>query len=175
MHKKCALLFELCTTSNYDISMNIKELRLSKNLTQAEAASLIGISRRGYQEIELRNKVNTRAYKVAFDCLYEKTKIDEEHGILTIDEIRKTCSEVFKKYDINFCYLFGSYAKKYATEKSDVDLLVDTTITGIDYFGIIEELRESLGKVVDMLSLRQLNNNEVLTREIMKDGIKIYG
>ena len=73
------------------------------------------------------------------------------------------------------CYLFGSYAKGYATEKSDVDLLVDTDITGLDFFGLVEEFRESLHKKVDLLRLEDIRDNKEILLEILKDGIKLYG
>lgn len=101
--------------------------------------------------------------------------IDEEHGIITIKQIKDVCSRVLKNYEVDFCYLFGSYAKGKAKETSDVDLLISVNVTGIKFFGLVEELRESLKKKVDLLDLNQLNNNEALVKEILKDGIKIYG
>ena len=79
------------------------------------------------------------------------------------------------KYDVEYCYIFGSYAKGKQTEKSDVDLLVAMPVNGLKFFGLVETLREKLRKKVDVLDLDQLNNNTVLVREILKDGIKIYG
>ena len=38
-----------------------------------------------------------------------------------------------------------------------------------------ERLRESLHKKVDLLDLKQLSNNENLLREVLKEGMKIYG
>ena len=40
---------------------------------------------------------------------------------------------------------------------------------------MVEELREALNKRVDVLDVQQLKNNFELTKEILKDGIKIYG
>ena len=59
--------------------------------------------------------------------------------------------------------------------KSDIDLLIDTEVTGLDFFGLIEELRQSLHKKIDLLKINQLDNNQELLKEILKDGIKIYG
>ena len=70
--------------------------------------------------------------------------------------------------DVNFCYLFGSYAK--AKPTSDVDLLISANVKGL-----VEEIRLKLNKKVDVLDINQLNNNIELTEEILKDGIKIYG
>lgn len=101
--------------------------------------------------------------------------IDEEHGVLTIEQIKRVSQEVFKKYNVEFCYLFGSYAKGKANEKSDVDLLVSVPSDGLKFFELVEMLRMNLKKKVDLLDFNQLNNNPELTYEILKDGIKIYG
>ena len=85
------------------------------------------------------------------------------------------CSSVFGNYSIDYCYLFGSYAKGKATEVSDVDLLISTSITGMQFYDLVENIREALHKKVDVLNREQLNANPELIDEILKDGIKIYG
>jgi predicted nucleotidyltransferase len=82
---------------------------------------------------------------------------------------------VLDEYSVKYCILFGSYAKGSANEKSDVDLVISTEVTGLRFFGIAERLRRELHKKVDLLDLRQLNNNAELLDEILKDGVKIYG
>ena len=79
------------------------------------------------------------------------------------------------KNDITFCYIFGSYAKGYATERSDVDICVNTTLKGLDFVGLVEELHQILKKEVDVIRFSGLKDNMELINEIMKDGIKIYG
>jgi len=101
--------------------------------------------------------------------------IDETHGILSVEQITDACAEVFRNIDIEYCYLFGSYAKDKATELSDVDLLISTSVTGMRFFDLTEALREKLQKKVDVLNREQLNNNPELVNEILKDGVKIYG
>lgn len=152
------------------------ELRTRAKLTQTEAAKLFGVSLRSYQDYEIKtDKADTIKYKY-FVSEYEKMLfVDEEHGVLDIDTIRSICKEIFDKKDVTSCYLFGSYAKHKEKETSDVDLLIDTTITGAKFFGLVEELREALHKKVDLLDLNQVMVNKVLLQEILKDGIKIYG
>ena len=82
---------------------------------------------------------------------------------------------MFSNYDIEYCYLFGSYAKGKASNISDVDLFVSTSVTGLRYFGLIEQLRERLKKKVDLLNFNQIKDNTEVLNEILKDGIKIYG
>ena len=81
----------------------------------------------------------------------------------------------FVKYNVNYCYLFGSYAKGKATPSSDVDLLISADIKGMRFYGLIEEIRTSLHKKVDVLDINQLKDNIELVNEILKDGVKIYG
>ena len=93
----------------------------------------------------------------------------------SVSIIRKICGEIFKDYSVEYCYLFGSYAKGKATEKSDVDLLVAMPVDGMKFFELIEVLREQLKKKIDLLDIAQLENNPTLVQEILRDGIKIYG
>ena len=127
--------------------MSLKDIRLRSNLTQEEAAQLLGVTRRTYVNYEA-GKIDESSlkYKYVVETLQKATLIDENHGILTIDQIRKTCGEIFKDYSVEYCYLFGSYAKGKATEKSDVDLLVAMPVDGMKFFELIEVLREQLKK-----------------------------
>ncbi len=156
--------------------MTLRELRKNKSLTQAEAAEYLGVSLRTYQNYE------TDAHKqtgIRYDYIAEKLLrygyIDEENGVLSIDQIKEVCLDILPLYNVTTCYLFGSYAKGKATGKSDVDLFIYTEETGLRFFELIERLREALHKKVDLIDQRQLTNNFQLTSEILKDGIKIYG
>lgn len=156
--------------------MTLKELRKDKGLTQAEAATYLEIPLRTYVNYENDSaKQSTIKYKYMIEKLGAYGYIDENNGVLSVEQIQKMCTSVFEKYSIEYCYLFGSYAKGKATSTSDVDLLVATEITGMEFFELIEELRETLRKKVDVLDQRQMKENFALVCEILKDGIKIYG
>ncbi|MBO6000608.1 MAG: nucleotidyltransferase domain-containing protein [Spirochaetales bacterium] len=154
---------------------DLKAIRKTLGLTQKEVAVLAGVSLRSYKtyENEVRKK-ETPVYKYILELLQRKAFIDEDHGILTLDSIKDKCTEVFKQYDVEYCYLFGSYSRSEAKETSDVDLLVSTPITGMDFYGMAERLRLSLHKRVDLLGLEQLSGNPELLHDILKEGIKIY-
>lgn len=153
----------------------LKDLRIKKRLTQEEASAFFGISLRSYKTYENdEKKVGTIKYTYMLERLEAYTPLDEEHGILTVDDIKRVCQEVFSAYSVKYCFLFGSYAKGCATAKSDVDLLISTDATGLRFFGIAERLRQALCKKVDLLDAAQLTNNRELLDEILKDGIKIY-
>ena len=156
--------------------MKLKDLRIEKKMTQQEVADLVGISLRSYKSYENdEDKKDTIKYDYIVEKLEKVNIIDEEHGVLELEDIIETCAKVFERYKVYFCYLFGSYAKGYAKEDSDVDLLIDTDARGIDFYGLIEELRVNLHKKVDLLNMDQLKDNLELTKEILKDGVKVYG
>ncbi len=155
---------------------NLKELRIDKKMTQQQVADLVGISLRSYKSYENEEaKRGTAKYNYIVSKLEKINSIDEEHGILEIEDIVKKCSKVFKDYDIKYCYLFGSYAKATAKHTSDVDLLISANVKGLEFYALVENIRTALHKKVDVLDSRQLNQNPELTEEILKDGIKIYG
>lgn len=154
----------------------IKELRIEKKLTQQQVADIVGISLRSYKSYENdSDKVGTIKYNYIIEMLKKINPIDEEHGIVSIDDIKEKCSRIFDNYDVEYCYLFGSYAKGKASQTSDVDLLISSNVKGIKYFGLVEEIRNALNKKVDALDINQLKDNMDLVQEILKDGIKIYG
>ena len=154
----------------------LRELRLEKKMTQQQVADLMGISLRSYISYENdEGKIGTLKYNYIMEKLSEINPIDEEQGILDVEDIIQKCAKVFKRYDVNFCYLFGSYAKGKATPTSDVDLLISANVRGLKFFGLVEEIRETLHKRVDVLDINQLKDNLELTEEILRDGVKIYG
>ena len=154
----------------------LKKLRIEKRLTQAQVAGLLGVSLRSYKSYENDEaKTNTIKYKYFIEQLEKINPVDEEHGIVDMDYIKEKCSAVFQNYPVEYCYLFGSYAKGHANEKSDIDLLIASDVKGLKFYGLVEELRTKLKKQVDALDVNQLNNNMDLVREILKTGVKIYG
>jgi predicted nucleotidyltransferase len=157
-----------------DTMNELRETRIRKSLTQNEAAELLGISRRTYQKYESTDVFDEK-YQYLLYRMKSKTVIDENHGILSIDYIKTIVNDILKNYNIKSCYLFCSYAKGKAKETSDIDLMIDSDITGLDFYGLIEELRERLNKKIDLLTLNSLSNNSAMLVEITKDGIKIYG
>lgn len=154
----------------------LKDLRKNNGFTQQQAADYFGISLRSYKTYENdESKIESIKYKYMLEKLEERALIDEEHGILSIEDIKNKVSNVLSDYDVDYCYLFGSYAKDKANENSDVDLLISTKTSGLKFYGLVERLREELKKKVDLLNVNQLENNTTLLNEILKEGIKIYG
>lgn len=156
--------------------MNIRELRKTYNITQLKASEILNVPLRTYIRYESEEKYrNTLKYQKMYDVLQDFLKVDEEHGVLTIEEIKKEAKKVFDKYNIELAFIFGSYAKHSATPKSDIDIMISSDITGLDYFGLVEELRQTLHKKIDLVRLKDIVQGSQLMIEILKVCIKIYG
>ncbi len=153
----------------------LKQVRQANQITQQEAADLLRVSVRSYKTYENDPaKENTMKYQYMVEQIEKLNYVDEDHGILGIEEISRICREVFKKYPVDYCYLFGSYVREDVRENSDIDLFISTELTGLKYYGLVEELREGLRKRVDPVTLQQSGDNLELLDEVFREGIKIY-
>lgn len=79
--------------------------------------------------------------------------------IYTLNDLREIVSPVAEKYRLRAVYVFGSYARGEAREDSDVDLLVDcagSRVVGIEFGGLYNDLEEALGKPIDLVTVRSL-------------------
>ena len=154
--------------------MSLKETRDAYGLSQIDAATLVGVPVRTYRRYESDENYGSPFKRQAFISLIkDKCEITEDKGLLSIEKIKQTLLPILKEHNIEFCYLFGSYAKGTATEKSDVDLLIDTDLTGFHYYGLVEEIRTALHKKIDLLRLKDLQNDNPIVIEILKNGIRL--
>ena len=88
-----------------------------------------------------------------------------------LETLKPTLKERFKVQTID---IFGSYARKQANEKSDVDLLVTYSTTDYDYFTILDlknYLRRKLRMKVDIVSKEFLNKH--IKDEVLKEAIPV--
>ena len=92
----------------------------------------------------------------------------------SIQEIQQRLSPVFDAYGVRSAVLFGSVAKGTATEKSDVDLLVDSRLEGLRFVGLMEAVRTALLLPVDLLDVTHIEAGSPIDREIRSTGVTIY-
>ena len=93
--------------------------------------------------------------------------------MLSIPRIRECIAPVCKKSPIRRAYLFGSYARGNATEKSDVDLRIEGDIKSFFMLGgIYSELSDALGAELDLLS--RLPDSEAFRKNLKKDEVLLY-
>lgn len=94
--------------------------------------------------------------------------------IYTPLQIQKILQPIFLEYHVKKAILFGSYAKGMAKEQSDIDILVDSGLSGLAFWGLLEDVVTSLGKPVDLLDMSQLTPNSLVDEEIKSSGVVIY-
>ncbi len=93
--------------------------------------------------------------------------------MLSIPTIKERIAPICEKYPINKAYLFGSYARGDATEKSDVDIRIDGDIKSFFMLGgIYSDFEEALGMELDLLSV--LPKSEAFRKNLKKDEVLIY-
>lgn len=93
---------------------------------------------------------------------------------LKSNEIKEKVFPVLEKYGVENAYLFGSYARGDATEKSDVDLRIDKgKVFGFQLGGLFADLEETLALPVDLVTTEQLSKE--FLKKIEKEEIMLYG
>ena len=65
-------------------------------------------------------------------------------------------------------------AKGLATEKSDLDLLVDSRPRGLKFVGFMDAVRRAVGMPVDILDVTHIEKGSKIDREITSTGVTIY-
>ena len=159
--------------------MGLIEIRKEYDLTQVEAANILNIPVRTLIRYEKDASYGSEfKRKMMEQEIINKCEITETKGILTVNQIKDRLTTLFNSSyagQIEYCYLFGSYSKGKQTEKSDVDLCVATSLTGLKFVALSEDIRSVLHKKIDLIRITSLDNNLNLTSEILKHGIKIYG
>ena len=91
-----------------------------------------------------------------------------------INWIKEKTVPIAIRYGLNKMYLFGSYAKGTATEESDIDLLFERgeRITLLGVSSMLQDLKESLGKSVDLVSVNSLEPS--FAKEVYGSEVLLY-
>ena len=92
----------------------------------------------------------------------------------TIDQLKRVLVPIFQKNKVRKAILFGSYGKGQATAHSDVDLLVDSGLRGLAFFGLVDDVCESLECDVDLIDTYDVIPDSQVDREIRDTGVVIY-
>ena len=92
--------------------------------------------------------------------------------IYTIEELKNMLKDIFKKFAIKKAILFGSYAKNTPTEKSDIDLVIDSEgkLLNIYFYGLLEDLVQKLQKNVDLFEITEIQKGSRIYKDIENEG-----
>ena len=161
----------------YDLNMEttIFTLRKEKGLLQKEAAALVGLDLRTYQNYESgRSHRDTFKINAILDKLTQYRPYDESHGVYSFAQLKRIISDVLTHTDAQYAIVFGSYAKGTATEASDVDILIDDSVKGLAFVALADALSKRLCKKVDLVRIDSLKGNVAFLNEVLATGVKAY-
>lgn len=94
--------------------------------------------------------------------------------VYSIHEIESILHPIFAGFGVRRAVLFGSYAKGQATLRSDVDILVDSGLRGLAFFGLLEGVASTLNVPVDLIDVSQVEKGSQIDIEIQQTGVPIY-
>ncbi len=104
--------------------------------------------------------------------------------IYTLDQSKERIPPVAQKYKLRAVYQFGSYAGNEATEVSDLDILIDRNVSIMrrmfDIGGIYNDLFESIGKEIDLVTSQTLEQQSTQRRTpwlvdyLRREMLKLY-
>lgn len=158
----------------------LKQMRLNLGLSQTEAAHYLGLPLNTLQNYEQgQRETSPWVMMLLLDKLSQAKKNDElvfsrSKGVYSFSLLREKIQEIVRPYHLEKIYLFGSYAKGTATETSDIDLYLSSSVPSGKYFRLLEELVEGLHKDVDLLNPETIVAGSRIDLEIQKTGILIY-
>ena len=106
--------------------------------------------------------------------IYSLIDNDVNKSILTIRQIKERILPILNKHQINEVYLFGSYARGEANNKSDVDIYCEPgdIKTFIDQGFLEDELKKSLRKDVDVIFMGS-TLDDFFKEQLENDKIRI--
>ena len=91
--------------------------------------------------------------------------------------LRSAIEENPYRADIKFVALFGSHVHGTATDDSDIDVLIDfdpnATIGLFEFIEIQDQLSETLGRKVDLLTPEALS--KYFRNEVLNEAEPVYG
>ena len=96
--------------------------------------------------------------------------------IYTVEELRAILKDILKNFDVKKAILFGSYAKNTPTQKSDIDLVIDSEgkLLNIYFYGLLEDLVQKLQKNVDLFEVSEIQKDSKIYNDIQNEGVIIY-
>ena len=96
--------------------------------------------------------------------------------VYSLDEIKQMLYPIFMANAVYKATLFGSYAKGLATNKSDIDIVIDSRgeLLNINFYGLLEEIKDKLRKEVDLFEVSEIKKDSSIYKEIEKEGILLY-
>lgn len=88
---------------------------------------------------------------------------------------KEKIAEICERNDIEFCAVFGSFARGEANSESDIDLLIrfKNPKSLLGHIGVTHQFEDVLGKEVDLITENELSPH--IRENVLRDLTVIYG
>ena len=93
--------------------------------------------------------------------------------VYSIEELTAIVKDIVADYPDKRVILIGSYAKNTATDKSDVDLVLDGDDLSEAYWDVLFALEDRLKISVDVMTMRGINSS-VIKDSMLEGSITLY-
>ncbi|MBQ7249604.1 MAG: nucleotidyltransferase domain-containing protein [Deltaproteobacteria bacterium] len=80
-------------------------------------------------------------------------------AVHTKEDVIQLLKPIFEKNGSRKAILFGSFAKGNQNSQSDIDILVDSGLHGMDFFGLLEDVCDTVDRRVEMIDVQDLQKN----------------
>lgn len=94
--------------------------------------------------------------------------------VYNIEYIKVLLTPVFESYNVKRAIVFGSYGKGNANAESDIDILVESNLKGLKFIGLLEDIKRTVQKDVDLFDKTHIDENSLIDNEIKETGVLIY-
>lgn len=158
---------------------SIQALRENLGLTQTTLANRLNIPVKTIRNWEQQlREPSSYMTELVIDAMLRKQLdqhlVDDTNYIPSFLTIKEKVKSVVSHYNIDKVYLYGSYAKGNQTHLSDIDLYMVSDIDDLTYLGLLEDLRNSVNKRVDVLSNKTIKKDSPIEKEVERTGILLY-
>lgn len=90
------------------------------------------------------------------------------------ENVTQVLQPVFNSYGVNKAVLFGSISSDTNTPNSDIDIMVDSGLKGLAFFGLLEDVCGLFDCPVDMIDVQDIIPGSRIDNEIKRTGVTIY-
>lgn len=140
-------------------------------VTKNGVSDLVLMSSKAYDKLTNKNASMVEDNDVFYEYVHQR----DNKPLYTIYEIKKVLKPIFDKHKVKKAILFGSYVKGTADSRSDIDLVVETNLKGLDFYGLLGEVTDKLRFPVDLIDKREIKKNSKFEKEVKETGVTIYG
>lgn len=90
-----------------------------------------------------------------------------------INEIKELLYPVFRQHNVRKAVLLGSASKGHNTAESDIDIMVDSGLKGLSFFGLLEDVCSAINCPIDLIDTQDIESGSELQTEILHTGVPV--